>query len=410
MSCDYGKKQVDCYGDFIGNMCKMTGQGKNCIDVTYSVVDLSKIDNVGKALDTFASDVNKNLTSNYNSYARIRANLNQYGQDELSYDMVDVHSMVKEFKNFSSTGTDEVLKSLEKAVVYNYTNNSYSHGLSIYYPYNATAFLKGYENISVSNNYTQFINNFTKLKNGQQINSFASFNSQKGEVSNITGKKADLELELTDEQVKNFSRARYFVFTDNKDGFQEIVYLNKDVKLDGNKLKANVRGRLLKVSDIEYEDESHWITLYEKKATDEYVDVEAIVNFSEFIVPNVMATVSIRIDDKHPAGTITSITTDDASEDDKYAIKPFAIRDVNLDEYTNIMYIRNRYKIFDSNGKFNPNFLDTRDEVIRGFSFYSDEWKFIEEDFSSDNEFYVLFEVQDVANNVYYSEPMKFVK
>lgn len=409
---DYGMRQIGAYKDSVVLLCNNYSTSKSeenyCVDSTYSIIDLKKISNVSESFDSFFNDVSNNLSTSYDDIAKKRAKLDQYCGDEPAYDMVDFYELINSYRMYSISKADKVLSDLGKAIVYNFSTNSYSHGLSIYHPYNSTAFLDSYRSISVANSYSDFVYKFSSLKNNMKIDSFSNFSNTSGVVNKKSKEKADFELELTDEQVKNYAKANYFVFVDTKDGYHQLLYAGKDVKLDGNKLKAKVQGKQLRFSDIEYEDVSCWIPLIEKEVTDDYVDVTSTTILSSGAFNKKVATITIRIDDKHPNGHIISAVINNSENDKSSNLALFSNNGVRISDYTSIEFASQRWKILDENGNFNPDFVGNG--IYRGLSLLTDEFKFIREDFDSEYDYYALFRIWDTANNDYYSKLVKMDK
>ena len=335
--------------------------------------------------------------------------MNQYGADYPDYDMIDLYDLISKYEKYAENEAKKVIEVFNKAVIHSFANNDYSHGISIYFPYNASEYMSGYENISPTKSYTSYINNFYNLKSNKKVSAFASFSNVEGTIKKESKEKADFELELTDEQVENFAKANYFILADTKDGNYQLLYTGKEVTLDGNILKAKVQGKQLRFSDIEYEEESCWISLTEKEVTDDHVDVTSIAILKYGLWDMQPVTITIRIDKEHPNGYILSITTLDNQENENESkLALFSNKGIKLSDYTSITYANSRYNIVDENGNFNPNFQS--DGIIRGIELNVDEFKYIKEDFDSEYDYYALFRIWDTANNVYHSKLVKMEK
>ena len=403
----FGQKQIENYKETIDNYCNSISLIKKtdnyCEDITYSVMDLSKVDPLNNSFDKFMSDLNNNLLNDYNEMSKIRANISQYGKDQKAYDMIDLYEFVNKYKKYSKTNADEVLKQINKLVKYNFTNNDYSHGTSIYYPFTSDSFLENYKNISISRNYNTFINNFTNLKKGNNINAFSNFSNQNIVFKEKNKEKADFELTLTDEQKNNFAKAQYAVFVDTKDGYHKLLYIGNQVDLVGNTLKANVQGKLLRFSDIDFDDENCWISLVEKKVTKDYIDLEshAILTRGLKITE---ATITIRIDKDHPNGYIISvITKDEQKKENSFNI--FSNTGVNINDYTHIAYASQKYKIVDENGNFIQDFEGNG--IYSGLEIVTNAFKYIREDFDSEYDYYATFKIYDINGNSHFSNLVK---
>ena len=315
--------------------------------------------------------------------------------------MIDLYEFIDKNKEYSNNA-DEVIKSINSTIITNFSNNNYSHGLSIYNPYNNTLFLDGYEKISEADNYNKYINNFVNMKRNIKAGKLNSISNKEGILKETNKDKADFELELTDEEKKNFAKATYTVFVDTKDGYYKRLYTGKTVKLEGNKIKATVQGKMLRFSDIEYDDDNCWINMVEKEVTDDYVEVLTFpILHKGFDYTN--STVTIRIDDKHPNGYIVSTVINNKSKSSSMAL--FSEIGSNISDYTYITYASQKYKIVDENGLFNPNYEGNG--VYTGLELLTNGFKFIKEDFDSEYDYYAVFKIWDIANNIYYSRLVK---
>ena len=409
----FGRKQIDTYKEVVTNTCNYTSTttlAENyCVNSTYSVIDLSKVDNINSNLDDFSKDLKPKVSSSYQDMSRLRSNMGQYASssNDLSYDMIDLYDLASKYSTYSKNA-DKLMKSIDNAVVYNWTNNSYSHGLSVYFPYNYNYFLGNYKNITTSKYYTDFITTFYALKSSRTSSSFSNFSTTKGTVTMKNDESADFQIELTDEQVENFAKAQYFVFVDTKDGYYQILYSGNDTKLNGNKLTAKVQGKQLRISDIEYEDESLWLTTTENEVTDDYVDLETTLILQNSLWDMQTATAKIRIDSKHPDGYIKALylNNDNKKKDtDNFAkTQPTGVK---LSDYYMIVYGSQRYKLLDEDGNYNPNWYNESNGLYQGYEFLSDEFKLIKEDFQSDYDYYALFKIWDTENNSYFSNVAK---
>lgn len=417
---EFGKKQINVYKDVVSNTCNYSVvnqlQDENyCIKSTYSITDLSKIDDISKNLSAFSYDLNSNLSSSFKEYSKLRSNMKQYAEDVIGYDMVDLYNLSEVFNNYSQNGK-KLRDSIDNAIVYNWTNTDFSHGLSIYFPYNAKLFLETYDDISTTNNYTNLITNFYNLKEGIQISSYSNFSNMEGKtnVNKNDVSDANVELALTSEQAENMAKASYLVFADTNDGYYQVIYSGKDVKLEDNKLKANIKSRLLRICDKEYSDSSSWLIGTEKEIGEDYVDLNTffyLTNSKSIESPKLSAaTAIIRIDDEHENGYIRSVYFNSESKSSSEKFSLFAPAVVKLTDYNFITVMSSRYKILDESGNYNSDWIKTSNNVIEGTRFRTNMIKLVKEDFSSEYDYYVVFRINDIANNSYYSKPIRISK
>lgn len=410
---DFGKKQIENYKNTITAICNYQNSNNleenYCLDSTYSIVDLEKIDSINSSLDKFSYDLAGKINQNYNNMSKIRSNTKQYGEDSLIYDMIDLYDFSSRFSSYSKINSSKLQNAIKSAVVYNWSTNDFSHGLSVYFPYNGDAFLKTYGEYSPSKNYNRLISNFSNLKKNVGANVFTDFSFKSNVyVKNSTKEKADVEIKLTDEQVKNFAKASYFVFVDNKDGFYKMLYRGNTVRLDGNTLKADVKGKMLRIVDKDYPEESEWIRGFEKKSTDDYTDIVGFLVLDNHLYDSQLVDAEIRIDKEHPNGYIKNIYfNNESSSNSKNQTSVFSPVNISLDDYNFVESFSSSYKILDEEGNYNPNWVETSNEIIDGHSFKTDQFTLVKEDFSSNYDYYVIVQIWDTANNTYYSNIVK---
>ena len=410
----YGKKQIDTYKEVVSNTCNYSSayqtEENYCVNSTYSVVDLSKIDEVNDKLDKFSKEIKPTISKNYQTMSRLRSNMGQYAAsaNDYTYDMIDLYDLAMKYRSYSTSSADNLMKAVDNAVIYNWTNNNYSHGLSIYFPYNYNYFLETYKDITTSREYTDFITSFYAMKTSTKSSSFSNFSNTKGTVKMNNEEEADFKIELTDEQRDNFAKAQYIVFVDTKDGYYQLLYSGNDVKLKDNTLTAKVQGKQLRITDIEYDDQSLWLTTVEDEVTDEYIDLHTSVILQNSIWDMQVATAKIRIDDKHPNGYIKALYVEnDKNKKEFNAFAKAGNTGVKLDDYYLLVYGSQRYKLLDENGNFNKNWADESNGIYQGYEYITDEFKFVKEDFSSDYDYYALFKIWDTSNNSYFSDVVK---
>ncbi len=410
---EYGRKVIDTYEAMILNICNQqapSSEDENyCVDLTYSLIDLSKIAKVNEKMDEVFADVSENLGSNYSDIVRIRANSKQYGSDELLYDMIDLYDFSSKLKPYSDK-VNGLLKAIDKAVVYDITNNDYSHGLSIYHPFNGTNFWKTYSDISVAKNYTNYLTNFLNLKQGvSNVNIFSNLSNNDISLRKESKDEADFTLTLTDEQAKNFARAVYYVFADTEDGYYKMLYTGSDVELDGNVLKAKVEGKHLKVGNKNFEDDEFWLTVVEDKVTDDYVDVVTSALLTRGLAKSTIVNIKIRIDDEHPNGQIISIIEANSGKNNNgNKLSYFSNEAISLDNYDYIEFVGSHWDLFDDQGNFT--IRTNTNNPIYGVKYTMDEFQFLKYDFDDDVKYYAVFEVFDSANKSFFSKVISLEK
>lgn len=403
---DYGRKFINAYKKQMSGIKSRYANSAEIYNIysTYSIVDLSKIDELEKSVNDMFEDVD--LTSNYNTIAKVRSNLYQYGKPE-PFDMVDLYNLINGIKDISPNKAKKVLKNIEKAVVYNWATDSQSRGISIYFPYEASAeyknlFLKLYNTFTGVKQYNNFISNFNSIQSSSYKN--YSFTTNKIDLKSTQG-SSDFSLELTNEQKAGFAKASYIVFRHNKDGNYLPVYKGNEVNLSGNTLSANIKNKQLKIISTDDKTENI-ITLFEDEITDKYTKYNTIVTLEDFSSEKIddwkmeTATISLIYNKKTKEITIANVSLNNKNEK-----LPGGVVSVDLSDYTNIVFASSSYKIQDENGNYNENWESNG--VIEGIEIDVGKFEFKQQNFDDGYDYYCVFKIYDVDNNYYYSKLVK---
>ena len=241
---EFGKKFID---NLVNNTPIVEAAYYKNTPTTYSIIDLSKVAQLEKSLNNFANSINVNQS--YSTLSLARSSLFQYGIEEPAYDMVDLYTFVSAIQNLAPSEANNLLESINNAVVYNYSNDVNSKGISTYFPYRSEktyvdAHLKLLSDLkdSSSNSYLTFIQNFDLYR---RTNS-SYFMDVSGNQVNSMGN--DYSMQFSDAQKKNFASASYMIFKQTSDGKFIPIYFSDNTTLDGNgKLKANFDGKIVTI-------------------------------------------------------------------------------------------------------------------------------------------------------------------
>lgn len=401
---DVGYKFIESYKNQIAQLKQ--AYGSEGIYSTYSIVDLSKIDNLTKSLNDFVRDIN--ISEHYNTISRVRTNLYQYAQDDASYDMVDLYNLVDGLKDISKTKAEKVLKNIESAIVYNWATNDNSRGMSVYFPYNGSSKVRNmlltlYNNFDSLSEYGNFISNFNSIKSGGVKN--YSFNNNNINISNESeiSQSYDFTLELTDEQLNGYAKAEYLVFLDKGDGYFWPVYKGLEVDLKGKTLNANINGKALKITD---DDADYVFPLFETYNGDDFIKYTTSVILENFSAESPSdwkmdtATLTLVLDKSDNKIKVGSVVLNEKDEN-----KPNSVA-VNLKDYEYIAFGSMSHKLLDSNGNFSMEvYNENNNGIYEGVEITIDELSnFNLSSFDDNNNYYSVFRIYDVDNNVYYSK------
>lgn len=390
---EFGKKFISEYQNQINTLTPNSEIGQ-----MYAIIDLSKTEELIKELDVFINGIDLNLY--YADVIRARSTMYQFAYtyfDDASYDMVDLYELIKRLSPYSTVNSDKLLSLIEDAVIYNWSTNSVTHGLSIYFPYNGDIFtqtqlLDMYSNFEFNDSYFNFIKDVAVLNNSNKSSAFSTHLLTEN-ATRVNG--TEFEIKLTDEQVRDYANSGYIIFHKEDDGYYTPIYSSDDTILEADgTLKTNISNNLIKVYDEEGET---YVQLIERKVDGKktyyshtiLVYFDANVDFSEwgsdratvyydYQGNNVTATNIILTGDEHIEGTIA-----------------------NLEEYTTIEFWNFKYKILDSNGEYTTDWEGSQTKY--GYEFYTDNFNFKRATLEK-GDYYCIFMVEDIYGNMYYSK------
>ena len=407
---DVSKAFITRYDNFLKDMNAYYRQSDSTYEdkhVSYSIVDLTKIPGLIKKMNTFFAKVDVN--KNYNDIARIRANLYQYGVNDQatgvsSYDAVDLYELVDGLKGYNSSAADDILKYIQNEVVsYNWANTDHSHGLTVFFPFtsgdNREYFLGVYNQIPVSKNYKNVINQFYK----NQISASYSYSF---DLSNNEIKESENEykIKLTKKQQKYFAKAGYVVFDKNEDGTYSMVYKGIDAKLDKKGyVSTNLSNKLVGI--VDEEDGYFYPIVWQVDAINK--------GFKEFIVeawlykndPGTGLTTEAKdvvyihlLVDKN--NNISMGTVEKVQKDEITGIYNSIGVPVNINDYVAIDFNQFHYNVIDQNGDYTPDWEGSHIAYVSRYYVKDLKFEYIDIDI---NDFYCSFVIRDTQNKYYYS-------
>ena len=373
---------------------------------TYSVIDLSKIDNINKQLDEYISGLD--LSKNYNDIVKIRTDAYQYGQEARNYDMIDLYDFIAKTSEYSTKDSKKLLETIESAVIYNETNEKDSHGLSIYFPYNGGKGQKYkyinevYSHLDYSNNYKTFINTFNKTRTDSKP---FSFNINDKSVIETT-KENQMEIQLTKEQINNYAYSTFTIFKQDIDhpNYYYPIYNSDDTTLDKNgKLKIDYTNKLTKVLDEDTGKYQYVLTYHRNRNNQNQRTTDAILYDKDYDISDgrFMSRATLYLaDTSNKKLTVSMAKLKSNNERINGAV-------LNIDDYETYEIWTNSYRILDDKG----NVLDTSEwessPTLTGFSGKLSELEFEYTNLDKGNRYYALFIITDINGNTSYSKLIK---
>lgn len=387
---DYSKKFIDAYDE---QMEKIDPLGFSS-NPMYSVIDLNALDDFNKAFDEFIGGVK--LKDNYSSIVRLRSDLFQFATSSniSDYDTVDLYDLIVGLENYSSVKSNKVKQAYSKLVLYNWSDMKGANGLSIYFPYNGSSsaqnmLMKVYDDLDYSNNYKKFIKNFKKTYDSGGVTSFSKslVQNNKTEIN-----KKEFQLELTEEQSKDYADSIYIIFKKEEDGKFTLIYSSNNTKFENNKLKTNIKDNLIKVKT---DDNNYfYIPLIERiKDKKSLILFNGVLgNYDKMIMKS--AKWYIDYDKKGNPYIVNVVINDDKEGGVGGAV-------ANIDEFNHYSIISSHYNILDENGEYTENW--DNNGVVQGYEFTKDEFK-MEKASLDDSDYYCVFKIKDIYGKTYYSK------
>ena len=341
------------------------------LDTTLSIIDLSKIDEVEKNMNEYFSSLS--IENNYKDISRARRKSFTYGDGDYTYDTIDLYTFT-DYLNYYLDNTSKVnlQDSIKDAVVYNSSTNSFSNGLSFYFPYYGedeyvSAHLYVFDKLW-NNDYLNFIHEYVDL-------SVRAKRANRAGGENILLLKNDVKyennkisIELNNSEKEAYQSANVYIFEKNNDSYKLLLKTDEIDLYDNNLISDDLV--FLKSSNNEIISSIKENGLFK---------VYGVLNDSD---------VAIKVENNNGYGLINKVFVD--SKD-----KPTGGL-IDFDD-ENISYYSLKYNNLNEvlTDEWNENITRTiLNNKINDISFVGNNL----------NNYYVLVELFDINNDVFYSK------
>lgn len=384
---EFGKKFIDNYVDYMKKVDVF-----DSFTTTYSILDLSYVDSINEKINNYFNSID--IKNNYDTIAKSRSQIFTYGDSQSEYySTIDIYNFVNNTKSLSNKYGEELLSTLDKAVVYNYSNKNNSKGLSIYFPYGGNdlirnKFFQVYSNIKGLNAYNTFIKSFDNIKNGKKTDLVDFSKTTTAEDDNI------ISLKLTDEQNKYFSKAKIGVFKrdEKHPNYYQPLLTRFTSKPDSNgTISVSLKDAFVKVVDESYED---YVFVFENEEGLRSVSGFLYDNSKEIGSNYYMNRVDFLLEESN-----SGIKVNKAKLNSKNGRIDGIILDVK--DYDRFEIYNQIYKMLDKDGKFTGE-LEGSPELV-GVDGKPDKIN-LKKSKLENGEFYYVFIINDINGNVYYSD------
>ena len=266
---DIGKSIIDMYFSAHNEVVSQYPQAE--ADITLSCMDLSKIGKVESSLNTLFANVDKNILEGYfPSVSRARNNSKSFGKftSNFNYDLIDIGHISSLLSSDYQSETKQLDSALKEFICYSKSNITNACGVSIYHPYDNEEYMNSwishFKSLNFASQYAQYISDFGKLLTNPSSTSWRSFSGTKG-IAEKKSSANELSIKLTDDQVKNFAGASYYVLKKIENDQYMFIFGGIDTELssDGTLSATYNNKAVFAVNDKTKEVSDAPITMYQ---------------------------------------------------------------------------------------------------------------------------------------------------
>lgn len=268
-AAETGRRIVDTYFDGASE------EIQRGIPVTLTCMDLSKIAELKKSVDSLFADLSIQLQeSNYAHFAKTReSSASSARATGREYDLVDLKDLLLHLDADESSDVSQVLKAFDASIVASRSSVDHYHGLSVYFPYhNKDSYITSwgdiYPSVSFGKGYAQWIREFGDILTGEELIKWGRIRTLASETDDSL-----FLAQLTPEQQDNCMSASLLVFEQDPIQRNSYFFVNQhqNVSLDSKgTLSAHLDDTSLFAVDaggqplsgaLEYSEEDGFYTL-----------------------------------------------------------------------------------------------------------------------------------------------------
>ena len=363
-------------------ICYSLTSEKGILVLKIHTVDLSNIAFEGSEIEKYIYNCmmdNKKINSTLSNYLEFKEGETV---SALTYEIRDITNKSKNKK--------ELLNTLEDTVIYNWSKNDYSHGISIYFPYYGnsdylTMHFSLLKKIS-SAKYYKFIKDFRDMR-ANRVNLDSTLNEIESSA-NIN----EVMLKLPSDKIEDFASGSIIIYKLTNDNNYLPIYSKEDIKLndEGNIVFTN-NTKVLKVLNNDT-GISEYIHLIKSETNDDEYFTYAKLKDKEGKFVSVI--IYIKFDEDNPNGVIDKVT--------KYneGLPTMAI--LELEEYVSIEFLNSKYNIMNDFGEYIDEWYEENGKT--SFEVSLSNYNFELNNLEANGEFFAIFKINDIYNNNYYSK------
>lgn len=325
-------------------------------DVTLSVTDLSKVQNLVQEIDNLFANIGNNISiSNYSKVSKEFSKTKLYGYqgvNESSYDLVDLYDLADQIIDEYPEAANVQL-AIKDTVVYEKNNLQKTNGLSIYFPLknkkNASSLVNMYSSLNFSNNYKSFLRKYVSISDSDRIVTSSSKNLIP-KVDQITN---TISVDISDDLAYNYESAKYVIYRKLADNKYMVVNISSDVELNGNTLTAQADKQQLIVHPVLKSKEGQtispgWVTMLEVSRDKDKATYAIAAILERYIDKLELKSVFLmyEVDNDTKEGSVTDVV--EMSSFGTTAAKG----GIDIQDWQDIKFVNYAYKLFDENGEY----------------------------------------------------------
>ena len=213
---------------------------------TLSLTDLSKIPALSDALQAFLAELHGWISSGrFSELSRLRSAAWAFGRIRTTteYDLVDLGSFAGRFQQ-TDPGAQAVLAALNACVAAHEGSEPSASGLSLYFPQQAQAFRRSTWQQAMAG---------MPLGEGWLacIAAYEAELDSRKPLQALASAAEGYAVTLSDAQLRDFARAKYFVFEEARNGYMRMIYASNAYQLEDHTLSVPYQGQCLMLTTPE---------------------------------------------------------------------------------------------------------------------------------------------------------------
>ena len=220
---------------------------------SYSLIDLSKIGALEKAMDAYFPLLAKQMNDiTFTRMSASRRGAIGFGETMSNnfkgYDLVDLGDLVSKNSSIAPAEANAVLNALDAAVVYNRSDDDAScTGLTVFHPLRNKDYFAGsvaiYNELGFSEGYTNYMHHFVAYLTGTSLARWT--NLRTGRSSAEKAVRTLFNMDLTEEQAAHYGESRFQALLKHEDGTYTLTFVSNKTKLDGTTITGEFGGTAL---------------------------------------------------------------------------------------------------------------------------------------------------------------------